>query len=149
MEKKNKINFPLNNIYCFILLDSENLLIGSLQNNSKIINYKVKISIPWINLGCKGASNNRFASIRAKKIFSLFKLIIEKISYYFIIEDKIKINGIIIAGTEEIIKKISNLFKLNTTSNPILKYIILYIILPFGGESGFNKAIDIFNLNYC
>ena len=148
MEKKNKINFPLNNLYCFILLDSKNLLIGSLQNNSKTINYKVKISIPSIR-GRGGSSYMRFARIRAEKFFGLFKLIIEKISYYFIIEDKIKINGIIIAGTEEIIKKISNLFKLNTTSNPILKYIILYIILPFGGESGFNKAIDIFNLNYC
>ena len=148
MEKKNKINFPLNNIYCFILIDSKNLLIGSLQNNSKIINYNVKISIPLINHR-RSCNYNRFARIRAQKIFGLFKLIIEKITYYFIIEDKIKINGIIIAGTEEIIKKISNLFKLNTTSNPILKYIILYIILPFGGESGFNKAIDIFNLNYC
>merc|ERR1712216_167328 len=123
----------------FIIIDGKGLLIGQLNGNKREILLKLSVSLPKKH-GRGGQSAARFGRIRMEKRNHFLKKIAEMSSQYFIPDgQKTNIQGLIIGGSSE--------FKNELNSSGLLDErlrIKIYqtIDLSYGGEAGFNQAID-------
>jgi peptide chain release factor subunit 1 len=131
-EKEEKIGF--------IIIDGKGAIFGTLSGNQKEILYKITVDLPKKH-GRGGQSAVRFARLRTEKRFNFLKKIAELATQYFIGENqKINVSGLILAGSGE--------FKNELNSSDILDMrlqnkIIQIIDIAYGGETGFNQAIEI------
>ena len=123
----------------FIIIDGKGLLIGQLNGNKREILVKLSVSLPKKH-GRGGQSAARFGRIRVEKRNLFLKKIAELSSQYFIPDgQKPIIQGLIIGGSSE--------FKNELNSSELLDEklrtrIYQTIDLSYGGEAGFNQAID-------
>jgi peptide chain release factor subunit 1 len=123
----------------FLIIDGKGLLIGQLVGNKREILLKLSVSLPKKH-GRGGQSAARFGRIRMEKRNHFLKKIAEMSSQYFIPDgQKTNIQGLIIGGSSE--------FKNELNSSGLLDErlrIKIYqtIDLSYGGEAGFNQAID-------
>ena len=123
----------------FLIIDGKGLLIGQLVGNKREILLKLSVSLPKKH-GRGGQSAARFGRIRMEKRNHFLKKIAEMSSQYFIPDgQKTNIQGLVIGGSSE--------FKNELNSSGLLDErlrIKIYqtIDLSYGGEAGFNQAID-------
>nr|UXY87824.1 eukaryotic release factor 1 [Cryptomonas curvata] len=123
----------------FIIIDGKGVLFGILIGNRKEILYKISVQLPKKH-GRGGQSSLRFARIRIEKRYNFLKKVAELASQYFINEQgKLNVTGIVIAGSADFKNELSELeiFDLRLRSK-----IIQVIDIAYGGDSGFNQAID-------
>lgn len=123
----------------FIIVDGKGLLIGQLNGNRSEILTKLSVNLPKKH-GRGGQSAARFGRIRLEKRNHFLKKIAEISSQHFIPDgQKANIQGLIIGGSSE--------FKNELNSSELLDErlrvkLIQIIDLSYGGEAGFNQAIE-------
>jgi peptide chain release factor subunit 1 len=124
----------------FIIMDGKGALFGVLKGNRKEILQKISVDLPKKH-GRGGQSAMRFSRIRIEKRFIFMKKVAEMANQYFIQEDqKIEVKGLIIAGSGEFKNELnsSDMF-----DSRLQAKIIQIIDIAYGGETGFNQAIEI------
>lgn len=124
----------------FIIVDGKGALFGILKGNRKDILQKISVDLPKKH-GRGGQSAMRFSRIRLEKRFIFMKKVAEMANQYFIQEDqKTEIKGLIIAGSGEFKNELnsSDMF-----DSRLQAKIIQIIDIAYGGETGFNQAIEI------
>lgn len=123
----------------FIILDGKGALFGILAGNNKEILYKLNVNLPKKH-GRGGQSALRFSRIRIEKRTNFIRKICELADQYYLSDfNKNFIEGLVIAGPADLKNELisSELF------NEKLREKILSIIdISYGGEIGFNKAIE-------
>ena len=123
----------------FIIIDGKGLLIGQLNGNRREILSKLSVNLPKKH-GRGGQSAARFGRIRLEKRNHFLKKVAEISSQHFITDgQKINVEGLIIGGSSE--------FKNELNSSELLderlrSKIFQIIDLSYGGEAGFNQAIE-------
>ena len=123
----------------FIIIDGKGLLIGQLNGNRREILSKLSVNLPKKH-GRGGQSAARFGRIRLEKRNHFLKKVAEISSQQFITDgQKINVEGLIIGGSSE--------FKNELNSSELLderlrSKIFQIIDLSYGGEAGFNQAIE-------
>jgi peptide chain release factor subunit 1 len=123
----------------FIIIDGKGVLFGTLRGTRKEILYKLAVDLPKKH-GRGGQSALRFARMRMEKRYNFLKKVVELSNQYFINEQgKINVIGLILAGSADFKNELSGLeiFDLRLQSK-----IIQVLDIAYGGESGFNQAID-------
>ena len=142
--KKLIINPNIKNIYGFLILDIDKLLIGTVSKDKKEINLKKNIFFDRWKIRRGGASTTRFYRIYRDRIAKTVKLIDDNLEKIFIMENKLEISGIILAGTSKTIERYLSSKYRNKDLN---EYITTIIEIDYGGELGFNQAIQLSMLN--
>ena len=142
--KKLIINPNIKNIYGFLILDTDRLLIGTVSKDKKEINLKKNIFFDGWKKRRGGASTIRFIRIYRERIDKTVKLIDDNLEKIFIMENKLEISGIILAGTS---KTIERYLSSKCRNKDLNEYITTIIEIDYGGELGFNQAIQLSMLN--
>lgn len=125
--------------YGFIIVDGSGSLYGYVQGNTREVLLKFTVDLPKKH-GRGGQSSQRFARIRMEKRQNYVRKVCENATPLFISDEKPNVEGLIIAGCAD--------FKVQVAESAVLdqrlKKIICNIVdISYGGEQGFNQAIDL------
>lgn len=126
------------NKFGFIIMDGNGCLYGTLCGNTREILHKFSVDLPKKH-GRGGQSAMRFARLRLEKRHNYVRKCAETAKSIFIVSDLVNVTGLILAGSAHFKNELaqSDLF------DPRLKVKILEITdVSYGGENGFNQAID-------
>jgi len=123
----------------FIIIDGNGALFGTLTGNTREVIHKFMIDLPKKH-GRGGQSALRFARLRLEKRHNYLRKVAELTTQFFITNDRPNISGLVVAGSAD--------FKTELTQSdmfdPRLQPKIIKIVdISYGGESGFNQAIEL------
>ena len=127
-----------------MILNKNNVLIGTVSKEKKEINFQSKIEIIDIYNRRGGATAGRFRTMRIERNLKTFKFIEENLEKIFIKDNLLNISGLIIAGNKEVLKLYLSFKGLREQLN---EYITSLIEIEYYGELGFNEAIELTMLN--
>ncbi|KAH0473979.1 MAG: uncharacterized protein KVP18_001662 [Porospora cf. gigantea A] len=124
--------------YGFIIMDGNGALFGTLQGNTRDVIHKFSVELPKKH-GRGGQSAPRFARIRMEKRHHYVRKVTETAVQCFISNDKINVNGLILAGSAEFKNELaqSQMFDIRLASK-----VMRIVDVSYGGENGFNQAIE-------
>lgn len=136
---------PLNDLliddnkFGFIIMDGNGCLFGTLQGNTKEILHKFTVELPKKH-GRGGQSALRFARLRMEKRHNYVRKVAEMSVEMFIKNDKVTITGLVLAGSAQFKTDLgcSDMFDQRLQAK-----IIKTVDISYGGESGFNEAIEL------
>eukprot|EP01095_Lingulamoeba_sp_RSL-Kostka_P000938 TRINITY_DN1124_c0_g1_i1.p1 TRINITY_DN1124_c0_g1~~TRINITY_DN1124_c0_g1_i1.p1 ORF type:complete len:449 (+),score=172.38 TRINITY_DN1124_c0_g1_i1:67-1413(+) len=122
----------------FIVMDGNGTLFGTLSGNTRDILHKFTVDLPKKH-GRGGQSALRFARLRNEKRHNYVRKVAELAVQFFISSDKVNVNGLVLAGLADFKTELlgSDMF-----DGRLKKEVIEVIDVSYGGESGFNQAID-------
>ncbi|EFA85641.1 eukaryotic translation termination factor 1 [Heterostelium album PN500] len=123
----------------FIVVDGNGALFGVLCGSTRTVLHKITVDLPKKH-GRGGQSALRFARLRLEKRHNYVRKVSELATQFYITNDKVNVNGLIIAGSAD--------FKndLNTSDmfDQRLRDKVLKIVdVSYGGDNGFNQAIEL------
>mmetsp|Transcript_16632 Transcript_16632/g.59078 ORF Transcript_16632/g.59078 Transcript_16632/m.59078 type:complete len:438 (-) Transcript_16632:105-1418(-) len=124
----------------FIIMDGNGALYGTLQGNSREVLHKFSVDLPKKH-GRGGQSALRFARLRLEKRHNYVRKVAEFAVQMFISNgERPNVRGIILAGSAEFKQQLerSDLFDAR-----LLKIVIKSVDVAYGGEAGFNQAIEL------
>jgi peptide chain release factor subunit 1 len=122
----------------FIVMDGNGFLIGTLCGNTREILTKQTVDLPKKH-GRGGQSALRFARLRTEKRHNYVRKVAETAVQCFITNDRCNVAGLIMAGSADFKTELrqSDMF------DPRLAVKVIKIVdVSYGGENGFNQAID-------
>lgn len=122
----------------FIVMDGNGFLCGTLCGNTREILLKQSVDLPKKH-GRGGQSAVRFARLRTEKRHNYVRKVAETAVQLFITNDKVNVAGLILAGSADFKTELrqSDLF------DPRLAAKVIKVVdVSYGGENGFNQAID-------
>ncbi|XVF23169.1 hypothetical protein REPUB_Repub13aG0014200 [Reevesia pubescens] len=125
----------------FIVVDGHGTLFGTLSGNSRQILQQFNVDLPKKH-GRGGQSTNRFDRLRTEKRHNYLRRAAELATKHFIDPrtNQPNVIGLILAGSAELKTDLSQ----SQLFDSRLKYKILKLIdISYGGESGFNQAIEL------
>jgi len=123
----------------FVIMDGNGCLFGTLHGNNKEILYNFSVNLPKKH-GRGGQSAVRFGRLRMEKRHAYLKKITELIVKFFIKNDKVFVKGFIFAGSAEFKNK---LVGADFLDQRIKKKILKVVDISYGGERGFQQAIEL------
>lgn len=120
-------------------MDGHGTLFGTLTGNNREVLHKFEVDLPKKH-GRGGQSAARFARIREEKRHNYVRKVSEIAVKYFITNDKVNVNGIVLAGSAD--------FKTELGQSEMLDKrlrvsIVKEVDISYGGERGFTQAIDL------
>ncbi|KAI9012794.1 50S ribosomal protein L30e-like protein [Gaertneriomyces semiglobifer] len=123
----------------FIVMDGHGSLFGTLAGNTRDIIHKVQVDLPKKH-GRGGQSALRFARLREEKRHNYVRKVAELAVQFFISNDKVNVAGLVLAGSAD--------FKTDLSQSDLLDQrlqakIIKVVDVSYGGENGFNQAIEL------
>ncbi|KAF3053285.1 Polypeptide release factor (eRF1) in translation termination [Didymella keratinophila] len=123
----------------FIIMDGNGALFGTLSGNTREIVHKFSVDLPKKH-GRGGQSALRFARLREEKRHNYVRKVAELAVQNFITADKVNVAGIILAGSADFKNDLnqSDLF-----DNRLQAKVIKVVDVSYGGENGFNQAIEL------
>ncbi|KAK5109517.1 Eukaryotic peptide chain release factor subunit 1 [Meristemomyces frigidus] len=123
----------------FIIMDGNGALFGTLSGNTREIVHKFSVDLPKKH-GRGGQSALRFARLREEKRHNYVRKVAELAVQNFITNDKVNVAGIILAGSADFKNDLnqSDLF-----DNRLQTKVIKVVDVSYGGENGFNQAIEL------
>mmetsp|Transcript_22184 Transcript_22184/g.26162 ORF Transcript_22184/g.26162 Transcript_22184/m.26162 type:complete len:391 (-) Transcript_22184:64-1236(-) len=125
----------------FIVMDGNGCLYGTLQGNNREILHQFSVDLPKKH-GRGGQSALRFARLRLEKRHNYVRKVAEIAASMFIStsDHKTNVKGLVLCGSAEFknVLASSDLF-----DERLRKSIIKIVDVSYGGNSGFNQAIDI------
>jgi peptide chain release factor subunit 1 len=123
----------------FLVMDGNGSLYGTLSGNTREILHKFSVDLPKKH-GRGGQSALRFARLRLEKRHNYLRKVAELATQYFITDNKPNVRGIVLAGSAEFKNDLSTseLF-----DGRLLKVLIKIVDVSYGGENGFNQAIEL------
>lgn len=123
----------------FIVMDGNGTLFGTVCGNTREILHKLSVDLPKKH-GRGGQSALRFARLRMEKRHNYVRKVAEMAVQVFITNDRANIAGIVLAGSADFKTelKTSDMFDQRLQSK-----VIKTVDVSYGGENGFNQAIDL------
>lgn len=123
----------------FIIMDGNGALFGTLSGNTRDIVHKFSVDLPKKH-GRGGQSALRFARLREEKRHNYVRKVAELAVQNYITNDKVNVAGIILAGSADFKNDLnqSDMFD-NRLQNKVIKV----VDVSYGGENGFNQAIEL------
>ncbi|KAH3683229.1 hypothetical protein WICPIJ_005805 [Wickerhamomyces pijperi] len=125
--------------YGFIVMDGNGSLFGLLSGNTRTIVHKFTVDLPKKH-GRGGQSAVRFARIRDEKRHNYIRKVAETAVQCFIQNDKVTVNGLVLAGSADFKTELS---KSDMFDNRLQAKIVKIVDISYGGENGFNQAIEL------
>jgi peptide chain release factor subunit 1 len=123
----------------FIIMDGNGALYGTVQGRARDVLYKFAVDLPKKH-GRGGQSALRFARLRMEKRHNYVRRVSEAAVQCFITNDKVNVTGIVLAGSAEFKKELSESELLDQR---IVGKIVKIVDVAYGGENGFNQAIEL------
>lgn len=128
-----------NEKFGFIILDGNGFLLGILSGNTRKIIYRDEVSLP--NKHRKGGQSAlRYSRLSMEKRHNYLMKVSEICTSQFIENNKPNISGLILAGSGDLKNE---LLGLNSFDQRLIPKIMKTIDTAYGGENGFNQAIDL------
>ncbi|MCJ1381050.1 Polypeptide release factor (eRF1) in translation termination [Xylographa soralifera] len=123
----------------FIIMDGNGALFGTLSGNTRDVVHKFSVDLPKKH-GRGGQSALRFARLREEKRHNYVRKVAELAVQNFITNDKVNVAGIVLAGSADFKNDLnqSDLF-----DNRLQSKVIKVVDVSYGGENGFNQAIEL------
>lgn len=123
----------------FIIMDGNGALFGTLSGNTRDVVHKFSVDLPKKH-GRGGQSALRFARLREEKRHNYVRKVAELAVQNFITADKVNVAGLILAGSADFKNDLnqSDLF-----DNRLQSKVIKVVDVSYGGENGFNQAIEL------
>jgi len=127
------------NTFGFIVVDGNGVSLHSLNGNSRKNLFRLEVSLPKKH-GRGGQSSTRFARIREEKRGWYTSKVGEIALKYFIDPATTlpNVSGLIMAGSAQLKEDV-----LSKLDQRLSRIIITVVDIQYGGESGFNQAIDL------
>ena len=123
----------------FIIMDGNGALFGTLSGNTRDVVHKFSVDLPKKH-GRGGQSALRFARLREEKRHNYVRKVCELAVQNFITSDKVNVAGLILAGSADFK---SDLNQSDMFDQRLQTKVIKVVDVSYGGESGFNQAIDL------
>mmetsp|Transcript_40408 Transcript_40408/g.48999 ORF Transcript_40408/g.48999 Transcript_40408/m.48999 type:complete len:443 (-) Transcript_40408:1018-2346(-) len=127
--------------YGFVVMDGNGTLFGTLSGNTREVLHKFSVDLPKKH-GRGGQSALRFARLRMEKRHNYVRKVAELATQFFINVDRPNVAGLILAGSADFKNELggSDLF------DQRLSAIVINVVdVSYGGENGFNQAIELSN----
>jgi len=123
----------------FIVMDGNGTLFGTLCGNTRNVLHKFTVDLPKKH-GRGGQSALRFARLRLEKRRNYVRKVAELSTQMYIDCDRPNVSGLVLAG--------SAAFKVDLNNSAIFdqrlkKIVIKTVDVSYGGENGFNQAIEL------
>lgn len=125
--------------YGFIIVDGSGALYGVVQGNTREVLLKFSVDLPKKH-GRGGQSSQRFARIRMEKRHNYVTKVCENATPLFITDEKPNVEGLIIAGCADFKVQVSESQHFDAR---LKKMVANLVDISYGGEQGFNQAIDL------
>jgi peptide chain release factor subunit 1 len=120
-------------------MDGNGALFGTLQGNTRDVLHKFTVDLPKKH-GRGGQSALRFARLRMEKRHNYVRKVAETAVQLLISNDKPNISGLILAGSADFKTELSQ----SDMFDPRLQARIIKLVdVSYGGENGFNQAIEL------
>ncbi|KAI6220659.1 Eukaryotic peptide chain release factor subunit 1 [Aphelenchoides fujianensis] len=130
----------------FIVMDGNGALFGTLQGNAREVLQKFTVDLPKKH-GRGGQSALRFARLRMEKRHNYVRKVAEVAVEIFIKNDKVVVAGLVLAGSADFKTELgqSDMFDQRIAGESPLPFakIIKTVDVSYGGENGFNQAIEL------
>jgi peptide chain release factor subunit 1 len=127
------------NKFGFIVMDGNGALFGILQGNTRDVLHKFTVDLPKKH-GRGGQSALRFARLRMEKRHNYVRKVAETAVQLFITNDKPNVTGLILAGSADFKTELNQ----SDMFDPRLQTKVIKVVdVSYGGENGFNQAIDL------
>ncbi|GMH68209.1 hypothetical protein TrST_g5427 [Triparma strigata] len=125
----------------FIVMDGNGTLYGTVQGSNREILHKFSVDLPKKH-GRGGQSALRFARLRLEKRHNYVRKVAEYATHFFMDQSTSKPNvqGIVLAGSADFK---SELARSDLFDPRLLKVVIKTVDVSYGGENGFNQAIEL------
>ncbi|KAJ9659058.1 translation termination factor eRF1 [Neophaeococcomyces mojaviensis] len=123
----------------FIIMDGNGALFGTLSGNTRDVVHKFSVDLPKKH-GRGGQSALRFARLREEKRHNYVRKVAELAVQNFITNDKVNVAGIILAGSADFK---NDLNQSDMFDNRLQAKVIKVVDVSYGGENGFNQAIEL------
>ena len=123
----------------FIVIDGNGALFGTLCGNTREVIHKISVDLPKKH-GRGGQSALRFSRLRTEKRHNYVRKVAEIAVQVFISTDKVNVAGIVLAGSADFKSDLKN----SDMFDPRLNAKVIKLVdVSYGGENGFNQAIDL------
>lgn len=123
----------------FIIMDGNGALFGTLSGNTRDIVHKFSVDLPKKH-GRGGQSALRFARLREEKRHNYVRKVAELAVQNYISNEKVNVAGIILAGSADFK---NDLNQSDMFDNRLQSKVIKVVDVSYGGENGFNQAIEL------
>lgn len=123
----------------FIIMDGNGCLYGKLTGNSRQILHKIAVDLPKKH-GRGGQSALRFARLRLEKRHNYLRKVAELATKQFITDDVPNVSGLVLAGLAQFK---TDLMRSDLFDQRLQRVVITIVDVSYGGEAGFNQAIDL------
>merc|ERR1712147_458816 len=123
----------------FIVMDGNGALFGTLQGNTRDVLHKFTVDLPKKH-GRGGQSALRFARLRMEKRHNYVRKVAVTAVQLFLTNDKANVSGLILAGSADFKTELS---QSDMFDQRLQAKIIKLVDVSYGGENGFNQAIEL------
>eukprot|EP00744_Colponema_vietnamica_P001364 GILI01002265.1.p1 GENE.GILI01002265.1~~GILI01002265.1.p1 ORF type:complete len:435 (+),score=130.34 GILI01002265.1:103-1407(+) len=123
----------------FIIMDGNGALFGTVQGNTREVLHKLAVDLPKKH-GRGGQSSVRFARLRMEKRHNYLRKVAELCTQFFISNDRPNVSGLVLAGSADFKNELSTS---DMFDQRLVPKIIKIIDVSYGGENGFNQAIEL------
>lgn len=125
----------------FIVMDGNGVLFGTLSGNTREVLYKFSVDLPKKH-GRGGQSALRFARLRMEKRHNYIRKTAETSTLHFINPNtnQLNVSGLILAGSADFKTELS---QSDMFDQRLQAKILKVVDVSYGGESGFNQAIEL------
>jgi len=128
----------------FLIMDGNGALYGTLAGNHREVIHKFSVELPKKH-GRGGQSALRFARLRLEKRHNYVRKVAEIASQVFITHSRPNITGLVIAGSADFKTELTTSDLFDSRLDAILIRPMLDV--SYGGENGFNQAIELASEN--
>lgn len=123
----------------FIVIDGNGALFGTLCGNTRDVLHKITVDLPKKH-GRGGQSALRFARLRTEKRHNYVRKVAEIAVQVFITNDRPNVAGLVLAGSADFKSDLRNSDMFDAR---LAARVIKLVDVSYGGENGFNQAIDL------
>ncbi|KIM49528.1 hypothetical protein M413DRAFT_438713 [Hebeloma cylindrosporum] len=123
----------------FIVMDGNGTLFGVLAGNTREVIHKFTVDLPKKH-GRGGQSALRFSRLRDEKRHNYVRKVAEHAVQHFITNDKVNVTGLVLAGSADFKTELS---QSDMFDQRLVAKIIKVVDVSYGGENGFNQAIEL------
>jgi len=123
----------------FIVMDGNGCLFGTLSGNTREVIHKFNVDLPKKH-GRGGQSALRFARLRLEKRHNYVRKVAEMAVQFYIANDRLNVVGLVLAGSADFKTELS---ASDMFDQRLQAKIIKTVDVSYGGENGFNQAIEL------
>jgi len=123
----------------FVVMDGNGALYGTLSGNTREVLHKFIVDLPKKH-GRGGQSALRFARLRLEKRHNYLRKAAEVAGQMFLTNDKVNVTGLVLAGLADFKNELATTDMLDQR---LQAKIIKVVDVSYGGENGFNQAIEL------